>query len=123
MFDMPPEDEGLEPDANPDNLQKKLGLGDFPSLRDLETSKFTKSNALEQKKRILQSYIQGNKTREAHLAILESSLSSSNKDEHEPEMPILFDKGYVTKKDSKLEVTSKLMSLMLFEKAGLVSIM
>ena len=38
-------------------------------------------------------------------------------------MPILFDKGYVTKKDSKLEVTSKLMSLMLFEKAGLVSIM
>lgn len=41
--------EGIEPAHNP--VAQKLGFGDFPSLRDLETSNaYTKSNLAVQRK-------------------------------------------------------------------------
>ena len=50
-LDLGADDAILEPEQNPYNTNKKLGLSDFPSLRDLETSNaYTKSNMVEIKK-------------------------------------------------------------------------
>ena len=68
----------------------------------------------------MQTHIQGNKTREAHLAILENASTKNDKDDIPNQ--IKFDKDFVSKNDTKLDVTKKLMSLMLFEKAALVNI-
>ncbi len=98
----------------------KLALGDFPSLRDLETSNATKSNldiaasTAQLAKQILQ-----DKTRKAYYDKLCQEMES-NTQRRGGQAAVTF--SGLTKGQDRTTACSRFMELMVFQKAGLVDL-
>ena len=98
----------------------KLGLGDFPSLRDLETSNATKSNLdIAGSTAQLARQILEDKTRKAYYdKICKEIKSNASKRSGHPAVTF----SDLTKGQNRASACSKFMELMVFQKAGLINL-
>ena len=125
-------------DLNKDkDVVQQLGLGDFPSLRDLETSNaFTKSNmnmaesqrqamVQIQKDVIMQSHLQAISKVCQHSAAKKGGRAIAEFSEvvaYQPDAEVGKSSPTTISAPTRLAACSKLMSLMLFAKAGAVEL-
>lgn len=104
------------PMQNPGN--KKVGMEDFPSLRDIGTyDTFTAPNIAENKAKLVEQ-IMRDPIRRGHLDQIEAEISETGKRRGTNNTKF----SEISKRMSKDEACSAFMSLMVFQKAGIVDV-